>query len=80
VLPESRFAVTLIASLVLWFPTALVLLSGDIDGFGASVRYVLGLLIAWIAVAVLDRLITAYVAGQGRTREAEAAQSTTTDS
>lgn len=88
-LPENRFAVTLIASLVLWSPTGRVLVSGDTDIVGAGIRYALAFLVAWIAVAVLDRLITAYACGRGRSQGAgpahggevatEGAQSTKTD-
>ena len=58
--PERRFGVTLLVSLALWFPTLQELLASNVSLAAALVRYTIGLAIAWLVVAGVDRLLTGY--------------------
>jgi hypothetical protein len=58
--PETRFATTLIASLLLWAPTLLALLQGNSDLPSAAIRYLLALVVAWIAIGAFNALLLAY--------------------
>lgn len=58
--PSFRFTLSLLVSLVLWAPTALACLRGDVDLGAAGVRYLAGFLVAHLATGVLGRLATAY--------------------
>jgi hypothetical protein len=58
--PERRFGVTLLVSLALWFPTLRELLAGDMPLATALLRYTVGLVIAWLVVAGVDKLLTGY--------------------
>ena len=58
--PERRFGVTLFVSLALWFPTLQELVANNVTLADALMRYAVGLGVAWIAVAGIDRLFTGY--------------------
>jgi hypothetical protein len=58
--PERRFGVTLLLSVALWFPTLQELLADNVNLSAALFRYAVGLGVAWIAVAFLDRLLAGY--------------------
>jgi hypothetical protein len=58
--PERRFGVTLLVSLGLWLPTLQELLGDNVTLATALLRYTIGLAIAWLAVAGVDRLLTGY--------------------
>jgi hypothetical protein len=58
--PERRFGVTLLASLALWYPTLQELLASNVSLATALVRYAIGLGVAWLAVAGVDRLLSGY--------------------
>jgi hypothetical protein len=58
--PETRFATTLIASLLLWAPTFVALLQGNTALPDAAVRYLLALVVAWIAIGGFNALLLAY--------------------
>jgi hypothetical protein len=58
--PERRFGVTLLLSLGLWFPTLQELIANNVSLATALVRYTIGLAIAWLVVAGVDRLLSGY--------------------
>lgn len=58
--PETRFATTLVASLVLWAPTLVALLQGNAQLPDAALRYLLALVVAWVAIAAFNSLLVAY--------------------
>jgi hypothetical protein len=58
--PERRFGVTLFVSLALWFPTLQELLANNVTLATGLLRYGVGLGVAWLAVAGVDRLLTGY--------------------
>lgn len=58
--PETRFATTLIASLALWAPTFVALLQGNVQLPDAALRYLLALVVAWIAIWAFNSLLLAY--------------------
>jgi hypothetical protein len=58
--PETRFATTLLASLALWAPTLVALLQGNIQLPDAALRYLLALVVAWIAIAAFNALLLGY--------------------
>jgi hypothetical protein len=58
--PETRFATTLLASLALWAPTLLALLQGNTQLPDAAVRYLVALVVAWIAIGAFNALLVAY--------------------
>ena len=58
--PERRFGVTLFVSLALRFPTLQELVANNVTLASVLMRYAVGLGVAWIAVAGIDRLFTGY--------------------
>ena len=58
--PETRFATTLIASLALWAPTLVALLHGNVQLPDAAIRYLVALVVAWIAIGGFNALLLAY--------------------
>ena len=58
--PGARFAVSLLASLALWLPSALACLRGDIDLAAAGLRYLAALALATAVVRILAHLVTSY--------------------
>jgi hypothetical protein len=72
--PETRFAITLGASLVLWVPSLLGIVDGEVELGTGLAWYVVGLIAAWLAVAGLDRLLTGYyVTNEARSHRERAA-------
>ena len=65
----------LLASVVLWLPFLLPLLSGDLTVTQGLVRYACALLLAWTAGSGLSALVRSYSA-QTAQREAEQAERT----
>jgi len=61
--PAARLSLALVAGLVLWLPTLSATLRGDVDLFEAAIRYLVGFLLARLAVGLLARLIHSYVDG-----------------
>jgi hypothetical protein len=64
--PAFTFAVALVVSLVLWYPTLHATLAGTIDVTDAGIRYFLALAISWGGVYGICALVAMY-AGQPRT-------------
>ena len=58
--PAFSFGISLIVSLVLWFPTLHETLHGDIDITTAGIRYLLALAIAWAGVYGICALVAMY--------------------
>ena len=58
--PASRLGCSLVASLVLWFPTLQACMRGDTDLASASLRYLVAFALATLAVNVLSQLVTGY--------------------
>jgi hypothetical protein len=58
--PAFAFAVALILSLVLWYPTLRGTLDGDIDITDAGIRYFLALAIAWAGTYCICALVAMY--------------------
>jgi hypothetical protein len=68
--PNVRLSCSLVAALVLWWPTATACLDGDVDLAAAALRFGVALAGAWLGIGLLGRLVRAYTA------EAEAAAGT----
>jgi hypothetical protein len=58
--PAFTFAVALVLSLVLWYPTLHGTLAGDIDITDAGIRYFLALAIAWAGTYGICALVAMY--------------------
>ena len=58
--PAFTFAVALVVSLVLWFPTLRGALAGTIDITDAGIRYFLALAIAWAGVYGICAIVAMY--------------------
>lgn len=61
--PATRLAASLVASLVLWLPSALACLRGDIDLPAAGLRYLAALALAKLTVGLLAHLVASYRGG-----------------
>jgi hypothetical protein len=62
--PNAVFSASLIASLVLWFPSMQACLRGDLDLAPAGLRYLAALVVSRLAMNGLARLVNAYRAAQ----------------
>jgi hypothetical protein len=62
--PNTVFSASLVASLVLWFPSMQACLRGDLDLTSAGFRYLAALVVSRLAMSGLARLVSAYRAGQ----------------
>jgi hypothetical protein len=58
--PAFAFAVALVVSLVLWYPTMRETLGGNIDITDSGIRYFLALAIAWAGVYGICSLVAMY--------------------
>jgi hypothetical protein len=54
------FSASLLLSLVLWLPSVLASLRGDLDMTAAGLRYLAALTLSRFAVGVVARLLSAY--------------------
>ena len=66
--PASRLGCSLVASLVLWFPTLQACMRGDTDLASASIRYLVAFALATLAVNVLAGLVTGYASQSAEPR------------
>ncbi|MFZ4515036.1 MAG: hypothetical protein ACOYN3_01870 [Acidimicrobiia bacterium] len=57
---DSRFAATMIVTLVIWSPAGLGLFRGDISFTAAAVRFAIALALSSIGVAIVNRVIVMY--------------------
>lgn len=62
--PNTVFSASLVASLLLWFPSMQACLRGDLDLAPAGLRYVAALTASRLALGFLARLVSAYRAAQ----------------
>jgi hypothetical protein len=58
--PSFTFGVSLVLSLVLWWPTLRSLLAGRVDITHAGLRYLAALALAWAGVYFVASLVTGY--------------------
>ncbi len=58
--PAFSFGISLIVSLLLWYPTLHATLHGDIDITTAGIRYLIALAIAWAGVYGIGALVAMY--------------------
>jgi len=58
--PEVLFALTLVASVVIWLPSLLAVISGDLALTTSIVRYVIGLIFSWVAIHAVSLLLRTY--------------------
>src|SRR6266480_322939 len=63
--PAFTFGVSLVVSLVLWYPTLRATMDGDIDITDAGIRYFLALALSWARVYGISSIVAMY-AGQAR--------------
>ena len=61
---DTVFSVSLVTSLVLWFPSMQACLRGDLDLAPAGLRYLAALAVSRLAMGGLARLVAAYRAAQ----------------
>jgi hypothetical protein len=61
--PSARFGISLVVSLLLWWPTFQSCLHGDTDLMSAAMRYLLAFGFALFAVNGLAQLIIGYASG-----------------
>ena len=57
---ETRLAVVLFGSFVLWIPALNSVLRGELDAGAAGIRWGIGAVLVWTMVAVLSQLIGSY--------------------
>lgn len=57
---ETRFAVVLFGSLILWLPALSSVLAGELDAGAGLLRYVIGAAFVWAMVAGLNQLVSGY--------------------
>ena len=62
--PNTVFSASLVASLVLWFPSMQACLRGDLDLAPAGLRYVAALVVSRLVMNGIARLVSAYRAAQ----------------
>jgi hypothetical protein len=62
--PNTVFSASLVASLVLWFPSMQACLRGDLDLAPAGLRYVAALVVSRLVMNGIARLVGAYRAAQ----------------
>ena len=58
--PHARMSISLVLSLVLWYPSLRACLAGDVDILAGSLRWALGFGLAWFAVGAIGALVRAY--------------------
>lgn len=58
--PAFSFGISLVVSLLLWFPTLQATLHGDIDVTDAGIRYLIALAIAWAGVYGICAIVAMY--------------------
>ncbi len=58
--PSFTFGVSLVVSLVLWYPTLRGAMRGDIDITDAGIRYFLALAISWAGVYGVAAIVAMY--------------------
>lgn len=58
--PNHRLSCSLVASLVLWWPTFRATLAGDVDVLPSSLRWVAAFVVASLAVSTVTNLLHAY--------------------
>jgi hypothetical protein len=58
--PNTAFSASLLLSLVLWLPSVLASLRGDLDMTAAGLRYLAALALSRFAIGGLARLLSAY--------------------
>ena len=58
--PAFTFAVALVISLMLWYPTLRTTMRGDIDITDAGIRYFLALAISWAGVYGVSAIVAMY--------------------
>jgi hypothetical protein len=58
--PMWIFGLSLIASLVLWYPTLKLVMAGTIDISDAGIRYFLALAVAWAGVYGVSTIVAMY--------------------
>jgi hypothetical protein len=58
--PSTVFSASLLASLVLWLPSMLACLRGDLDLASAGLRYLGALVLARLVLGGLARLVNGY--------------------
>jgi hypothetical protein len=63
--PAFTFGVSLVVSLVLWYPTLRATMDGNIDITDAGIRYFLALALSWAGVYGISAIVAMY-AGQPR--------------
>jgi hypothetical protein len=66
--PTFTFGVSLVVSLVLWYPTLRATMNGDIDITDAGIRYFLALALAWAGVYGICALVAMYASQPRRSR------------
>lgn len=57
---ETRFAIVLFGSLILWLPALSSVLAGELDAGAGLIRYVIGAAFVWAMVAGLNQLVSGY--------------------
>jgi hypothetical protein len=58
--PTFTFGVSLVLSLVLWYPTLRETMAGNIDVTDAGIRYFIALALAWAGVYGISALVAMY--------------------
>jgi hypothetical protein len=66
--PAFSFGVSLVVSLVLWYPTLHETMAGNIDITDSGIRYFLALAIAWAGVYGICAIVAMYASQPPRSR------------
>ena len=64
--PAFTFGVSLVVSLVLWYPTLRTTMAGDLDITDAGIRYFLALALSWAGVYGVAAIVGMYANSAGR--------------
>ena len=64
--PTFTFGVSLLLSLVFWYPSLRTAMDGGIDMMTAGIRYLLALGVAWLGVYGVSAIVAFYATQGGR--------------
>jgi hypothetical protein len=64
--PTFTFGVSLFVSLIVWFPSLRLAMSGDLDITDAGIRYFLALAFSWAGVHFICALVAMYASDPRR--------------
>jgi hypothetical protein len=64
--PTFTFGISLVVSLIVWFPSLRLAMSGDLDITDAGIRYFLALALSWAGVHLICAVVAMYASDPRR--------------